>query len=566
MSNDTRPVDVVVSSVNHSTLKVAWRPDLGMSISPTGIDGARWTHDSRAWTLPALGAYTLLPFFRTNFPTLRVSFDADAARVIHEQLNREVATTSLAMAEDGDVPEVLSVQSRNFQRAALAYLLKGVARKILALDTGLGKTFVACSYARIRKTKTLWVTKASLVNNLETEIFKLMGERVVRLLGSEPNAAHLDILSDPRHKHFIITYDVLSRSLINIKDGTRVIDHVSKWAIFLRVAGFELCVVDEAHNIKSRNSNRWKVVRMLKDIPSFLFLTATPMVNVGTDLFSLANIIAPETFSSETEFTRSYLSADGRNIRNPKRLQADMLPYMFRRKKTDVLKDLPPKIRHVQTVEVSPEWHKRYDDILAGIYQDWNGNEREVPDSVLAQINRFRQVASQSKVEHTAEFARELEEDGQKTLIFTAFRESAEEIAKELYCDYIHGGTDFDKRTEIQQKFQTDPNVKHLVLTLDTGREGLNLTAASAVIFNDYGWNEMTHDQAEGRAWGRLNDPHGLLVYYVSADVDIEKFMMDTLKRKQEMAEAGVDGQRVYVTNENSMLREFLRFVRENRG
>lgn len=192
------------------------------------------------------------------------------------------------------------------------------------------------------------------------------------------------------------------------------------------------------------------------------------------------------------------------------------------------------------------------------------GDEIEVPDVLLAQINRFRQVVSQAKVEHTTEYARALEENGEKCLIFTAWKETAVQLGKELFCDVITGDIPQDVRTNMQDKFNNDEQTKHLVLTLDVGREGLNLTAASAIVFNDFGWNPMIHDQAEGRAWGRLNDPHGCLVYYVSVKDSIDSFMMQTLERKQNLIDAGVEGQRSYASTQISMQQEFLQYLKQN--
>ena len=202
--------------------------------------------------------------------------------------------------------------------------------------------------------------------------------------------------------------------------------------------------------------------------------------------------------------------------------------------------------------------------MLHGIYVMLDGTTKEVPDMILAQINRFRQVVSQAKVEHTAEYARTLEENGEKCLIFTAWKETAIALGGEMFCDVITGDVPQDVRTQMQDKFNNDPSTKHLVLTLDVGREGLNLTAASAIVFNDFGWNPMIHDQAEGRAWGRLNDPHGCLVYYVSVDNSVDKFMMETLEVKQRLIDAGVEGQRNYAESSVSLQQEFMKYVREN--
>jgi SNF2 family DNA or RNA helicase len=512
-----------------------------------------------------LNAHALLPYFRDNFPQCRVSFDQKCAQLIQSQLEREAATSVLALAEDGDVPDVLSVSLKNFQRAALAYLLRGKPRKVLALDTGLGKTAVACAYARIRQARTLWVTKPALANNLKREIRKLTGQSATLLLGTSPSTESIRILQDKSIQHIILTYDSLSRSLMEQKDDDgNVTLSTSMWSLALSASPFDLLVVDEAHNIKNRATGRYKVLSMLGGIPSILFLTATPLVNNGLDFYSLLHVLDKSTFSSVAEFTRAYLSADGKHILNPRKMQHDLLPFMFRRKKMDVLKDLPAKVRQHHSITLDEQWQRKYDEVLSGIYRDMQGNEHEVPEMVLAQINRFRQVVSQAKVEHTAEHARTLEESGEKCLIFTAWKETAEALGKELFCNVITGDISQDERTAMQDDFNNNPQTKHLVLTLDVGREGLNLTAGTAILFNDYGWNPMIHDQAEGRAWGRLNDPHGCLVYYVEVEDSIDSFMMQTLARKQNMIDAGVEGVRVMAADNVSMRDEFVRYLREH--
>lgn len=496
---------------------------------------------------------------REGYPDLRVSFDKGSAEVIFESLSREASSVALATAEDGDVPDVLSVTLHPFQRAALAYLLRGKNRKILALDTGLGKTAVAAAYARIRQARTFWFTKAGLANNLEAEITKLTGQKAVRLTGTMPNTYDLKVLQDTSYQHIILTYEALSASMVESEGG-----HGSAWVLALSISPCDLLVCDEAHNIKNRNTKRWKFVFELKRIKSILFLTATPVVNTGTDLFSLLTILDHNVYGSEAEFIRAYMSMSGRVVVQPKKLQADLLPYMFRRKKTDVLKDLPPKIRQHHVTEMNDEFKKAYCDVAEGLFHSWKGDEKEVPDMILAKINRFRQVVSYSKIADTVELAMTLEESGEKNLIFTAWKDTAVEIARQLDCDYINGDIPQDVRTQMQGKFNNDPNCHHLVLTLDVGREGLNLTGGTAIIFNDYGWNPMIHDQAEGRAWGRLNDIHGCLVYYVEVKNSIDSFMMKTLERKQKLIDGAIDEQKVFAEAKNSMLSDFISYVKNN--
>ncbi len=91
------------------------------------------------------------------------------------------------------------------------------------------------------------------------------------------------------------------------------------------------------------------------------------------------------------------------------------------------------------------------------------------------------------------------------------------------------------------------------------------LTAASAVIFNDFAWTPMAHQQGEGRVWGRLNDLHGALVYYVQVKNTIDSFMMQTLARKQTLIDKGVDGQGEFARGQESLLKDFLTYLKENR-
>lgn len=552
-----RPVDIVVQfNPRLHACVVTWRPDLGHTVSPCA--GARWLEDGRKWAIGGLDAWNLLAYFRDQFPNLRVSFDKASADIIMARLERERVTTDLSLAEDGQVPDVLSVQLRPFQRAAVAFALHSTPRKLLAMPTGSGKTAMASALARIKNSRTLWVTKSSLVSNLTREIRKLTNQSALELLGTKPNAAILEHLSKGDVQHHIISYDNLTRDVG--ADGTNI------WTLALTHLGnFDQLVVDEAHNCKNRSSNRWKVVKELRTIPSVLLLTATPLVNNGKDFFALLNILDPTVWASEVEFLRTYFMDAGRRVAAPRKLQHDLLPFMFRRTREQVMPDLPPKIRQRHDIKLSDEWQSRYDAILDGIYVDWDGNLHDVPKSVLAEINRFRQVVAQAKVEHTVEHARTLEESGEKCIIFTAWCETADALARELFCPVIHGGISKEDRTKAELDFQGNKDCKFLVGTFDTLGEGLNLTAATAILFNDYEWTPKDHDQAEGRAWGRLNDMHGCLIWYVAVADSIDSFMMDTLARKQAMIDAGVDGQRAFAEAHSSMVSDFMQYLKHNR-
>lgn len=535
---------------------VTWRPDLPHTVSP--LPGGTWNSDGNSWRIPTLDAWHLLSYFREQFPHLRVSFDKPSAAVIVARLERESATTTLSLAPDGDVPNVLSVPFMPFQRAGIAFGLHSSPRKLFAMPTGTGKTAMACGFARIRNARTLWVTKAALVSNLTREIRKLTGQRAIQLLGTIPSPDTMKDVQRADIQHFVISYDALSRDVGN--------DGVNLWALALgRLANFDLLVVDEAHNMKSRKTNRWKVVKQLESIPAVLFLTATPIVNNASDMFALMNILAPDVFPSESEFFRAYATPDGKLIVNPKKLHADLLPFMFRRTREQVMPDLPPKVRQQHEITLSDFWQKRYDDVLDKLYTALDGAKWSVGDGALAEMTRFRQVVAQAKVEHTVEHARTLEESGEKVLIFTKWHETADAIAKELFAPCIHGGKSAAERLDAEQQFQQSKSCRFLVGTFDTMGEGLTLTEGTAIIFNDYDWTPRAHEQAEGRAWGRLNNMHGALIYYVHVKDTVDQHMTTILERKQALIDAGVDGQQMYAEASKSMLGEFLTYLKEHR-
>lgn len=557
---DTSPDILVKYNEKMHAVIVTWRPDM-KAVQPIGLQ-ARWL-ESYKWSIPALDAKELLNFFSTFHKDKRVSFDPSAASLIHSQLEREATTTTLALAEDGDVPDVLSIKLRNFQRAAVAYMLRGSPRKLIALPTGTGKTSVANAYAQLRKTRTLWITTASLVLNLKREIKKLTGQQAVILRGTQPTTYDLELLKDQNYQHFIISYDSISRGLLENEETEQT---ASLWAMSLVHFGkFGLLVVDEAHGLRNRGTKRYKAIKDLASIPSIALLTATPLINKGTDYFSLLHILDSKTFGSEQEFTRAYLSSDGKYIANNRKLQADLLPFMFTRKREQIQKDLPPKIRDLHLVQLDENWKAEYQSVLEGIYRDLQGVEKDVPDFVLAQINRFRQVVSHAKMSSTVDFARKLEEDGEKTLIFTAWKDTAYHLGKELFCDVITGDVKQEERMTMQDRFNNDPTCKHLVLMFQVGGQGLNLTGGTALINNDFCWTPAEHDQAEGRAWGRLNDPHGLLVYSIAVEGSVDQEMMKVLERKQRLIDEGQHGQRQYLEANKSMLDEFVKFIKRGR-
>jgi SNF2 family DNA or RNA helicase len=508
--------------------------------------------------------YTLLT---NDYRHLNFTIDKHTSEFIESVLNRERQSYDYAVANDA--PEVNHklgpVTLRPFQAAAFRYLNFNQDNKILALDMGLGKTAVSLKFVEENNYRTIFLTKAALVANLDREIRKLTTQRPVILGGRVPDETCMRALFTKDFRYFILNYEVVGTELITEKDGKEIISH--PWAeLFntLSSAGMLDCIVaDEAHSFKNMKAKRTKAILKM-NAPRKLPMTGTPLVNRLPELFPLLHWIAPESFPSEQSFLNTYDNGSGAP-RNPKQLQKALLPYMFRRAKRDVLTDLPPINRLTHTVTLSPLHAERYKAALDGVYKTIDGGEMDISNT-LVQLNRLRQIVADAKADHAVEYIQNfLEETDEKILVFSNFTMPVRQIAAEIGCDVIFGDVEMARRMKMVDKFTTDPDTRVLCLTIPTGQEGLNITAASTIFFNDLAWTPKDHTQAEARAYGRLNDVHGATAVYCEIEKTVDSFMNSLLQYKTKIIESAVEGTKEYAQAQQSIMMEVVNYLKTNR-
>ena len=289
----------------------------------------------------------------------------------------------------------------------------------------------------------------------------------------------------------------------------------------------------------------------------------------------MLNWIAPHLFPSYENFLQRY-TWDGKDARNVKELRETLKSLFLRRRKKDVLPDLPPINRMWQWHELSEAARIAYKDVLVnGVYRELLAHElgtaRESDvTSILAQILRLKQICAQDKVDHTSDLAIDLFDSSEgvnggagKVIVFSQFKSTVHAIARRLAPEAvtITGDLAMNQRTVIQDKFQEDPNIHFLVATWQTSGEGLNLTAADYVIFNDLFWRPGDHQQCEERAYGRLNDLHPIDSYYIAADQTIENWIQELLASKLRVIEQVVEG--VNEDRNPSIAMDLIRKLRE---
>jgi len=174
--------------------------------------------------------------------------------------------------------------------------------------------------------------------------------------------------------------------------------------------------------------------------------------------------------------------------------------------------------------------------------------------------NLFKQIVADDTVQHTVELAREIyEETSKKTLIFSQFVSTCHDIHSRLENSLCITGEDSDEsRYKKIDEFQNNPDMRYMVLSTKAGAEGITLTAAHYIIFNDLCWTPKDHRQAEARGYWRMNDLPSATAYYMQAEGTVTETIMAILRAKMDIIEKTVDGINKSAAEGQSIITEFL--------
>lgn len=533
------------------------------------IPGLEWVALKKYFSCPLTEGWRL---YKSLEKVEGVLYSDECKDFILKQVESRGRLDEIGMAKDWDYPVDLNgVILRPFQNVGCAFIEATGGKALLAYEMGLGKTIMALAYAIKNNLRTVIICPASLKNNWCREVFKLSGEQANVLMGAQPGNHDLLTLLTAPSKFTIINYDLVGRKVeyddVTVDtEGYKHIAHKEKfmWVDVLNMSKPDLVIFDESHYIKNTDSNRSQACRAIKS-PRILHMTGTPVLNRPGELWPMLTMLSPDTFPSEDVFTRQY-TYDGKAAKNVEELKEAIKPIMIRRRQSDVVADMPPLNRINDYHELSPKAKKLYNKVLAGVYEaiaaysaDGASRGESSITSILAKIQRLKMVCAIDKVDSTADLATQLHESKvesphNKILIFTQYKAVAYAIAQRLgheaLCFVTRGRADFvtaenNERDRLVQQFQTDDTIKYLVVTEKTAKEGHNITAAGVVIFNDLFWTPAGHDQGEGRAFMRINDPHGIDSYYRITDMDgegIEEWIWEMLKSKMRVINQTVEG------------------------
>ena len=425
---------------------------------------------------------------------------------------------------------------------------------ILADDMGLGKTLQVIALLDHRVTeakKSIVIAPASLILNWEDEVKKFAKDlKALSVYGSAATRRRLIKNSDD-YDLLITSYDYIRRD-IDAYSGTT----------------FEYIVIDEAQYIKNHTTKSAKAVKELK-AKNRIALTGTPIENSLAEMWSIFDFLMPGYLFPYAYFAKEYERPIVRdqNLTKQNELKKLISPFILRRRKQEVLKELPDKIESTLTIEFTEEEKKLYLANLSQVnmeLQDKLQMDQANAIAILAMLTRLRQICCEprvlyeniqtrsSKIEACMELILRLRENGKKILLFSSFTSVLDLIREALNSEKIShyiltGSTDKTKRRELVAKFQEDDTAVFLI-SLKAGGTGLNLTAAEAVIHFDPWWNMSAQNQATDRAH-RIGQVNTVQVFKLIMKDSIEEKIQKLQESKKDLADAFVEGNDGRITN-----------------
>lgn len=445
----------------------------------------------------------------------------------------------------------------DFQRKGVDFLLKTSGVALLADEMGLGKTVQSLAYLVSEEeafpclvvaplvTLTNWMRE--IMRFIEKDSKKPYSIQIIRD-GKESTLDYTDFV--------IINYDLLAKRRDDIERlGPRTI------------------IADECQNLRNYNSQKTMAIKEISNTPTVrhrIGLSGTPCYNHGTEIWSITDFIFPGLLGTWNEFSREFISSyDGRTVLEAKRAGLYEIlndNIMLRRRKIDVLQDLPPKVRYKQQVAIDENYYKtemakhlaKLESTLAepGTKTDFRAANR----AYQAFTENERIVAGVAKIPYVTEFVREMMENEEPVVVF-CHHLAVHELLKDHLANFspvgIIGGQTDNQRQNAIDLFQKG-HTKLMIAGIRAGSLGISLTAARYVIFAELDWSPAVHRQAEDRLH-RIGQKDTVFAYYlegkdtydehvsdilVDKKVEIDELLGDA-KKSDDFVEAGILNERV---------------------
>lgn len=440
-----------------------------------------------------------------------------------------------------------------FQRTGVAFIESRKGRALIADEMGLGKTAQAISWLRLHPElrPVVVVCPASIKINWERE-FQMWGVKneKIQIISGKKN--DYDLIGDI----IIINYDILT-----------------SWLETLITYNPKVVIYDEVHYLRNSSAMRTKVgKRLAKKTPHVIALSGTPIVNRPIEFFNSINMIRPDIFPSFWRFAHEFCGArwngfgwDFTGATNTDKLHNLLTEtIMIRRRKEDVLTDLPDKVYGVIPFEIDnrEEYKQASANIIDWILQN-EGQEKADRASnaeVLVEFEKLKQLAVQGKMESIKEWVSDFLESGEKLVVFATHTATLNILQAEFkdLSVRLDGSTNQKDRQEAVDRFQTDKKIRLFLGNIKAAGVGITLTAASNVAFVELPWTPGDLEQAADRLH-RIGQKGTVNVWTLVAQDTVEEDIATIISSKQKVLVAILDGREV---NQDTVLTELIKKIK----
>ena len=414
---------------------------------------------------------------------------------------------------------------------------------ILADDMGLGKSLEIISLLKSNSLNkpSLIVCPKSLIFNWINEFNKFDSEtKVIKIYGNtEERKKFISSIDSNKKIIYVTSYDSLRIDIDNYSTE------------------FNYVIIDEAQYIKNIEALKTRKVKELKATHK-IALTGTPIENNLLDLWSIFDFIMPKYLDGITSFKSNCLSEEYINLVSKK-----IAPFILRRTKKDVLKDLPSKSERIVSYEMVPEQRKIYDAICLKAKKELEETGKAF--NVLHLLTRLRQICvspqlfvdkyegTSGKIIGLTSLINDYIASNHRILIFSQFVQALELIEtklQEMNIEYfmLTGATKAEKRIHDMNEFNANEKIKVFLISLKAGGTGLNLIGADTIIHLDPWWNVSSENQASDRAY-RIGQTKNVEVIKLIAEESIEERVIELQQIKKDLIDKVISDDDSSLTN-----------------
>jgi SWI/SNF-related matrix-associated actin-dependent regulator 1 of chromatin subfamily A len=413
---------------------------------------------------------------------------------------------------------------------------KWKGRGLITSEMGTGKTAVSLAWAQAQNKRVLVICPSTVKYNWEKEIKKwtIKNNNTFIMNGKKPEDLPNNL------NYIIINYDI-------VKDRIEELEKFNP----------EIIIVDEFHKIKESKTLRTKAVKKIcKGKRHIIGLSGTPITSRPIEFFNMLNIVVPMMFNNYWSFAKHYCDAKqnryGWNTKgssNEEELNLILTEVMIRRLKKDVLTELPDKTRTLVPMDIDNkgEYNRANRDLLSFLKQR-DGEEKANRASRAEELVKkgiLKQLAIKGKIKQSVEWIKDFLDENldQKIIVFAIHKSTVDELYGQFnkVAVKIDGSTPSNKRLDIVEEFQTNPEKRVFIGNIKASGTGITLTASSTVCFVELDYLPTDFLQAEDRPH-RIGQKSAVNIYYFVGKNTIDEEIMKILSAKMEILNKVVDG------------------------